>query len=344
MQNLSHPSRTWSMPFEDLHLFAIILVLLVFLFAGLAAYTPIWFTLITVCAFGAPHNYAEFRYFLSRLPSRFGPLRGFFTTAFAGAIVLCLLQILLTRLFLRNAATNPGARPALLCWNELLILWMFALSLLRYRSRDKSLWSLVIENGMYAALATVANSLSAAAFSISLTYLHPLLGLWILERELQRTRKSWVTVYRWCLLSIPVAAVAILTTLNNSHIANPSIQLVGTLNGNSLGAQLFPTASTTSLLALFGFLQMVHYGVWLIAIPIATQSWNRWRIDRLPVLAKKPSLRPLIIAACALGVLGILFFWCGYALDYDDVNEIYITITTLHVMAEIPFIFWMCES
>ena len=30
--------------------------MLIFLFAVLAAYTPIWFTLITVCAFGDPHN------------------------------------------------------------------------------------------------------------------------------------------------------------------------------------------------------------------------------------------------------------------------------------------------
>jgi hypothetical protein len=85
---------------------------LVFVFAELAAYTPIWFTLITVCAFGGPHNYAEYRYFLSRLPSRFGPLRAFFITAFAGAIILLLLQIVLTQPFLRNAASNPGARPA----------------------------------------------------------------------------------------------------------------------------------------------------------------------------------------------------------------------------------------
>jgi hypothetical protein len=344
VQNLSHPSPTWSLPIEAPHRFAIALVLLVFVFAVLAAYTPIWSTLITVCAFGGPHNYAEYRYFLSRLPSRFGPLRAFFITAFAGAIILFLLQIVLTQLFLRNAASNPGARPALFCWNELLILWMFALSILRYRSTDNTPKSLLVANSLYVALATAANLLSAAAFSISLTYLHPLLGLWILERELKRTRKSWVAAYRWCLLSIPFAAVAILCALNNSHNANPSPELVGALNGNALGAQLFPNASTMSLLALFGFLQMVHYGVWLIAMPIANRSWKRWRIERLPIIAKKPFLRPFILVACGLGVLAILFFWCGYVLDYDDVNEIYITITTLHVMAEVPFIFWMCES
>lgn len=328
----------------DRHLFAVAIVAAAFCFAGLAGYTPVWFTLITVCVFGGPHNYCEFRYFLSRLPSRFGPLRAFFTTAFAGAIILCLLEIGLTRLYVRNAVSTSAARMALLSWNELLILWMFALSILRYRSRFNSVGSLVTEHSPYLAVATAANILSAPGFSLALTYLHPLLGLWVLERELRRTRKSWVKSYHWCLLSIPIALTALICIMSQSSGDRPSDHLVGALNGNIVGSQLFPNASSSMLLAIFGFLQMVHYGVWVIAIPLANQSWKRWRIDRLPVLTSKPAFRPIVVAVCILGVLAILYFWCGYIVDYDHVNEIYITLATLHAVAEVPFMFWMCES
>ncbi|HEY9776298.1 MAG TPA: hypothetical protein V6C81_21230 [Planktothrix sp.] len=344
MQTLATPPRIAATPLAERHLFAVTVILLVACFAILAGYTPIWFTLLTVCAFGAPHHWTELRYFMSRLPSRFGPLQGFFATAFSGALVLWVFEVILTRLYVQDVLPPAIAKVGLLAFNQTLIFWMLGLSVLRYKSKSNKVSSLLLANSPYAALATLANLLSAPGFSLAITYMHPLLGLWILERELRRTRKSWLRGYHWSLLSIPVALAALIWVLHGSGDAHPSGQLAGMLNGNVIGSKLFSNASTTMLLAIFGFLQMVHYGVWVIGIPIANQSWKRWNLDRIPVLTTKPSLRPFLLAAIGLSLSATLFFWFGFCIDYNTVNEIYIAVSMLHVLAEIPFIFWMCES
>jgi len=248
-------------PQADRQIFALVLLTLVASFAFLAGFTPMWFTLITVCTFGGPHHWMEFRYFLSKLPSRFGPLRPFFITAFSGAAILCLMEIGLMRLLALNQISMPNARTYLCIWNELLISWMFLLSLLRYRSPSQNLKSSILSSSGPALAATAANLLSAQVFSLSVTYLHPLLGLWIFERELRRTRKDWVDTYHWCLLSIPVGLGLLIWWLHDKAMPNTSQQMIASLNGNVIGSQLFTDASTAMLLAVFGFLQMVHYGI-----------------------------------------------------------------------------------
>ncbi|HEY7425394.1 MAG TPA: hypothetical protein VH682_14280, partial [Gemmataceae bacterium] len=52
--------------------------------ALLAGWAPLRFSIVTVFLFAGPHNWLEFRYFLTRLPARWGRLRGFFLLAFAG--------------------------------------------------------------------------------------------------------------------------------------------------------------------------------------------------------------------------------------------------------------------
>src|ERR1700733_1746287 len=56
--------------------------------ALLAGWMPLRFSIVTVFLFAGPHNWLEFRYFLTRLPARWGRLRGFFLLAFAGMIGL----------------------------------------------------------------------------------------------------------------------------------------------------------------------------------------------------------------------------------------------------------------
>src|SRR6516225_9757253 len=56
--------------------------------ALLAGWTPVTFSIVTVFLFAGPHNWLEFRYFLTRMPARWGRLRGFFLLAFAGMVGL----------------------------------------------------------------------------------------------------------------------------------------------------------------------------------------------------------------------------------------------------------------
>src|SRR5438105_2557585 len=52
--------------------------------AFLAGWMPLGFSIVTVFLFAGPHNWIEARYFLARLPARWGKLRGFFLFSFAG--------------------------------------------------------------------------------------------------------------------------------------------------------------------------------------------------------------------------------------------------------------------
>src|SRR5919205_1726836 len=63
--------------------------------AAFASWLPLQVSIVTVFLFAGPHNWFELRYFLTRLPVRFGRSRNFFLTAFVGLGVLTLGYIAL---------------------------------------------------------------------------------------------------------------------------------------------------------------------------------------------------------------------------------------------------------
>src|SRR5260370_7154290 len=67
--------------------FAIIILASACASAALAGWLPLQFSIVTVFLFAGPHNWFELRYFLMRLPARFGRSRNFFAVAFAGIFV-----------------------------------------------------------------------------------------------------------------------------------------------------------------------------------------------------------------------------------------------------------------
>src|SRR5207248_10899664 len=95
--------------------------------ALLAGWTPILFSVVTVFLFAGPHNWLEARYFLTRLPARWGRLRGYFLFAFAGIFGLTATFAALP--WLANAfAWEPDdwfGGQAL--WNTALVLWIVVL-------------------------------------------------------------------------------------------------------------------------------------------------------------------------------------------------------------------------
>src|SRR2546423_7396514 len=75
--------------------FALAAMSVMLLAALLAGWVPLGFSIVTVFLFAGPHNWMEARYFLSQMPARWGPLRGFFLTAIFGAVGLTLLFAIL---------------------------------------------------------------------------------------------------------------------------------------------------------------------------------------------------------------------------------------------------------
>ena len=70
------------------HLFAAATVTLATGEAFLAGCGPLGFSIVTVFLFAGPHNWIELRYFMARMPGRWGRLRGYFLLSFAGILGL----------------------------------------------------------------------------------------------------------------------------------------------------------------------------------------------------------------------------------------------------------------
>src|SRR6478736_9307762 len=68
--------------------FSGIVVLCVVASAAFASWLPLQVSIVTLFLFAGPHNWFELRYFLMRLPVRFGKSRNFFVAAFAGIALL----------------------------------------------------------------------------------------------------------------------------------------------------------------------------------------------------------------------------------------------------------------
>src|SRR3954451_12099114 len=77
--------------------------------AALAGWLPLGFSIVTVFLFAGPHNWLELRYFMGRMPARWGRLRGYFLFGFAGILSLTAGQILMTVQFNNLDWTNRAA-------------------------------------------------------------------------------------------------------------------------------------------------------------------------------------------------------------------------------------------
>src|SRR6476661_8793684 len=80
-------------------LFAASIVACACVSAALASWLPLQISIVTRFLFAGPHNWFELRYFLMRLPVRFGKSRNFFLTAFTGIAFLTATYVSLPFLY-----------------------------------------------------------------------------------------------------------------------------------------------------------------------------------------------------------------------------------------------------
>ena len=55
------------------------------------------------------------------------------------------------------------------------------------------------------------------ALSVALVYLHPLMALWLLDRELRRSHPAWRPAYHVCLLAVPLLLVALMSEFDDIY-------------------------------------------------------------------------------------------------------------------------------
>jgi hypothetical protein len=290
--------------------------------ALLAIWLPLQVSIVTVFLFAGPHNWFEFRYFLMRLPVRFGKSRTFFVTAFAGIAFLTVTYVALPFMYQSVSWSSETWLVVLASWNTLLLAWLAVLIRLRAKQKQMVDWTWATP-----ALLTIAalNWLAPEFFSLAIVYAHPLVALWFLDRQLKRTRPAWVSAYRRCLCVLPLIVGLMIWQLSQTLPLHDDNGLFWRISLHS-GAQLLPQVSSHLLVSVHLFLEMLHYGVWIVALPLVGAGF-RVKQKRLP--------RKVLLV---LGLVGVVILWVGFAVDYTNTRDLYFTIAIAHVLAEAPFL------
>ena len=333
--------RTWptARPVPSARVFVAIVVLCIIASAAFASLLPLQVSIVTVFLFAGPHNWFELRYFLMRLPVRFGRSRNFFLTAFVGLGVLTLVYVSLP--FVHNAATwsEEAWSTVIAVWNTALIVWLGALIWLRGKQKPRANWAWLIPPGL--ALCSL-NWLGPNFFSLAIVYVHPLVALWFLDRHLRRTRSAWSRAYRRCLCLLPLVLVGMIWQLSQTPSLADSNGLFWRITQHS-GAEVLPQVSSHLLVSVHLFLEMLHYAAWIVALPLIGRAASRrfWDVKTVPVARHPKGLPRLVAGVFVVALIAVVVLWFGFSIDYATTRDVYFTIAIAHVLAEAPFLLRM---
>ena len=294
-------------------------------------------SIATVFLFAGPHNWFEARYFLMRLPARFGRSRNFFIVAFSGIGLLTLAYVSLPALYYANIWSGANWPNAIAIWNTLMILWIGVLVLMRGKQKANRDWFWVLP---LAFVLCSLNWLSPELFSLGIVYVHPLIALWFLDRHLRRTKSEWLPAYRRSLMFLPLLIAAMLWQLSRTSSLAEDNGLFWRITQHA-GADLLPNVSSHMLVSTHVFLEMLHYGVWIVALPLIGATGAIWNIKTIPVASHSRGFPKLIGVILICGLFAVALLWFGFSANYTLTRDIYFTIAMAHVLAEAPFLLRM---
>jgi hypothetical protein len=302
--------------------------------ALLISWKPIQLSIATVFFFAGPHNWMEFRYFLARMPARWGKSRLFYSIGLGGMVFLTLAYAVIFALG-QSWYLNPVAQTICFSiWDTAMLLWLCTLIFLRGRQRKGRDWSWVFAAGL--AMSAFA-WLAPLWFSLGLVYLHPLVALWFLDRQLKRTRPHWRRAYHFCLALLPFILVVMWTQTAHQANLDNSDALSWRITQHA-GAGILTGISSYFLVASHVFLETVHYGVWLVLIPLAGISGSVWSTKGIPLAVHRDGWPTAVKLALAFGVFAVLVLWVSFGVNFTTTRDIYFTIAIAHVLAEVPFL------
>jgi hypothetical protein len=347
--NLSVPSQDIQSPAlatKSGFAFALGFVGLAVVAAILSGTLPISFAFAAVFLFAGPHNWLELRYALGRMPARAGKLRAFFLVSAVGIAGLggayALLPYVMTHFSDPQIGTGIywGWSTAFLFWTALLV-WMRSNTNPRFDSGW--VWPVVC-------FASAGVSLNPIALPVAMVYLHPLMALWLLDLELRRSRPTWRRTYRIALGSVPVFLFVLWWQFRDTSAMSGSDQMTlafapASINADAMadqvGAFALPDVSPYFLISAHTFLEMVHYGVWVILIPlIGMRSWP-WQLATIPAVRRGRWWSRAIGAFLLSGLLVVGVLWICFGLDFETTRRVYFSVAMLHVLAEVPFLLRM---
>lgn len=314
---------------------AVPLIAFFVLAAVVVGWQPLQLSIATIFLFAGPHNWMEFRYFVARMPARWGRSKTFFTVGIGGVVLLSVAYALLYWLGQSWYLDADAWTTGIALWNTGLLVWVASLVWLRGRQRGGGRdWSWAFAAGFALAAAAWA---APVWFSLALVYAHPLVALWFLDRQLKRTKPAWRKTYHACLALLPVLLALMWARLASSPNLLDADALAWRITQHA-GAGLLTGVSSHLLVATHVFLETIHYGVWLVLIPLAGMRAGLFETSRIPLAVHREGWPRTVKTALALGLFVVLALWLGFAADYGTTRDLYFTLAVGHVLAEVPFL------
>jgi hypothetical protein len=287
---------------------------------ALALRLPVATTVLGLVAFGVLHNVLELRYVTGRFERILaGPFLGLLAALITGILICRLLPV---------SDWSRGVEIGL----SYVVLGIACVRALR----DRPLW-MAVALAVLAAAAGVSLTFPAYHFVV-LSHLHnvvPLFFLWEWSRGMAAQARQWFRAVNlaW-VLGIPALILA--GVFDGLLRAVPAglggLGGVAAFDPGRLAASYAPPALAAEMgmrfLAVFAFMQTMHYVVWIGVLPrFAPEAAARFD-------ARVPALRGgrawLLGAGLAL-VLGVVF-----ALDYAQGKTLYAAGATYHAYLEFP--------
>ena len=260
-------------------------------------------------------------------------MRGFFALALAGVLLLSTASTLLPWLAAELAEAVDGL-TILAVWNSAVLAWVAALIYLRSRQNPRRDWAWTYP---IAVTLLIVNWLSPLAWYVGMLYAHPLLALWLFDRELARRRPDLRRPYHACLLCLPLLLASLWWQLADApSFAGDDTLTVSIAQG--AGAGVFHGVSSRLLVAAHAFLTMTHYGVWVIAVPLVGLPARLWQVRSIPLARRSFRWHRGLAVFLAAGVGVVLLLWACFLADYQLARDVYVSVAIVHILAEVPFL------
>jgi len=320
--------------FSSAQIFACLFLLGCAAFAVLIGSFPLQLSIITIFLFAGVHNFMEFRYFLARMPVRWGKSRTFYLVGIGGVILLTSAYLLLYFGGGNWLWSLTNFQILVSLWNTSFILWIGFLFFLRGKQKPQTDWSFAFA---VAFLLCCPAWIVPNYWSLSLVYLHPLIAMWFLERQIRRTKPEWLRAYRTGLLSIPFFVAGLYFAFADTpHLSNET-NLFWRITQHA-GSEILPGISSHFLVATHVFLETIHYSVWILLIPLVDKCAVPWKLKEIPLFSNKQGLPKLVFAGLVVSILLVFALWYGFSLDYEQTRDIYFAFAIAHVLTEFPFL------
>lgn len=295
---------------------------------------PLQLSIITIFLFAGVHNFFELRYFVARMPARWGKSRTFYAVGIGGVIVLTAVYLTIYFGSGNWLWSADGWQMTVSAWNTAFVIWVALLFYLRGRQKPRADWSWA-----FAAAFLIAAFIWLAPeyFSLALVYLHPLIAMWFLERQIRRTRKEWLKSYHFCLATIPFFVAVLYFAFAGAPDLSNETNLFWRITQHA-GSGILPSVSSHFLVATHVFLETIHYSVWILLIPLVDRRAIPWRLKEIPLVSNPQGFPRIVLGMIAVSLLLVFALWFGFSLDYAATRDVYFAFAIAHVLAEFPFL------